>query len=150
VGEYPGAVGQVGPIPTFLGEFPARVPALPDFAAQHPPFATVFYVLVDRVWAGLDAAALATVAAALAARLVAVVRERAWGSFEAATAAAILTAACWGHTRGEVERMWQFLVPFAVVVAARQLLRWRASLPLVAGLLLAQALAIQVLFYTRW
>jgi hypothetical protein len=35
-------------------------------------------------------------------------------------------------------------------VAARQLLRWRAGLPLVAGLLLAQALAVQVLFYTRW
>jgi methylthioxylose transferase len=328
VGEYPGAVGQVGPIPAFLGEFPARVPTLPDFAAQHPPFATVFYVLVDRVWAGLDAAALATVAAgclgllvvaglardelgdqgervavvcwalapvtvlyvatsadamwapvlagaalaadrglrrrswpwtlagggllwlasmltfaavlvlpflavralaaraadgwgwvlrwaaattavvlglaglvqvatgydvaaavaavddfwsnapgttqrvwwvwifgdlvafavilgfpltaALVARLAAAVRERAWGSFEAATLAALLAAACWGHTRGEVERMWQFLVPFAVVVAVRQLLRWRAGLPLVAGLLLGQALAIQVLFYTRW
>ena len=328
VGEYPGAVGQVGPIPTFIGEFPARVPTLPDFAAQHPPFATVFYVLVDRVWAGLDAVALATVAAgclgllvaaglardelgeegervavacwalapvtvlyiatsadamwapvlagaalaadrglqrrswgwtaaggvllwlasmltfaavlvlpflavralavraadgwgwvlrwaaattavvlglaglllattgydalaavaavddfwshapgteqrvwwvwifgdliafavilgfpvtaALVTRLVAAVRERAWGSFEAATAAALLAAACWGHTRGEVERMWQFLVPFAVVVAVRQLLRWRASLPLVAALLLGQALAIQVLFYTRW
>ena len=328
VGEYPGAVGQVGPIPTFIGGFPARVPTLPDFAAQHPPFATVFYVLVDRVWAGLDAAALATVAAgclgllvvaglardelgeegervavacwalapvtvlyiatsadamwapvlagaalaadrglqrrswgwtaaggvllwlasmltfaavlvlpflavralavraadgwgwvlrwaaattavvlglagllqattgydvlaavaavddfwshapgteqrvwwvwifgdliafavilgfpltaALVTRLVAAARERAWGSFEAATAAALLAAACWGHTRGEVERMWQFLVPFAVVVAVRQLVRWRASLPLVAALLLGQALAIQVLFYTRW
>jgi hypothetical protein len=331
VGEYPGAVSQVGPIPSFLGEFPARVPTLPDFAAQHPPFATVFYVLVDRVWAGLDAAALATVAAgclgllvvaglardelgeqgervavvcwalapvtvlylatsadamwapvlagaALAAdrglqrrswawtlaggvllwlasmltfaaalvlpflavralavsathpaggwgwvlrwaaatsavvlglaglllaatgydvvaavrsvndfwsdapgtrqrvwwvwifgdllafgvivgfplaaafvvRAAAVIRERAWGSFEAATLAALLAAAGWGHTRGEVERMWQFLVPFAVVVAVRQLLRWRASLPLVAGLLLGQAVAIQVLFYTRW
>jgi methylthioxylose transferase len=328
VGEYPGAVGQVGPIPTFLGEFPARVPTLPDFAAQHPPFATVFYVLVDRVWAGLGAAALATVAAgslgllvaaglardelgeegervavvcwalapvtvlyvatsadamwapvlagaalaadrglrrrswpwtvaggvllwlasmltfaavlvlpflavralavraadgwgwvlrwaaastavvlglaglllattgydvlaavaavddfwsaapgtgqrvwwvwifgdliafavilgfpltaALVARLAGVVRERAWGSFEAATLTALLAAACWGHTRGEVERMWQFLVPFAVVVAVRQLRRWRASLPLVAGLLLGQALAIQVLFSTRW
>jgi hypothetical protein len=328
VGEYPGAVGQVGPIPSFIGEFPARVPTLPDFAAQHPPFATVFYVLADRVWAGLDAAALATVAAgclgllvaaglardelgeegervavlcwalapvtvlyvatsadamwapvlagaalaadrglrrrslpwtlagggllwlasmltfaaalvlpflavralavraatgwgwvlrwaavttavvvglagllraatgydvvaavaavddfwrhapgtsqrvwwvwifgdlvafavilgfpltaALVARLATVVRERAWGSFEAATAAALLAAACWGHTRGEVERMWQFLVPFAVVVAVRQLLRWRARPALVAGLLLGQALAIQVLFYTRW
>ena len=71
VGEYPGAVGQVGPIPAFLGEFPARVPTLPDFAAQHPPFATVFYVLVDRVWAGLDAAALATVAAGCLGLLVA-------------------------------------------------------------------------------
>jgi hypothetical protein len=327
-GEYPGAVGQVGPIPTFIGEFPARVPTLPDFGAQHPPFATVFYLLVDRVWAGLDAAALATVAAgclgllvvaglardelgeegervavvcwalapvtllylatsadamwapvlagaalaadrglrrqswgwtlaggvllwlasmltfaaalvlpflavralavraaagwgrvlrwaaatsavvvglagltwaatgydvaaavaavndfwshapgtrqrawwvwtfgdlvafaailgfplaaALAVRLVTAVRERAWGSFEAATAAALLVAACWGHTRGEVERMWQFLVPFAVVVAVRQLLRWRAGLPLVAGLLLGQALAVELLFYTRW
>jgi len=89
-------------------------------------------------------------AAALVTRLVAAVRERAWGSFEMATGAALLAAACWGHTRGEVERMWQFLVPFAVVVAVRQLLRWRASLPLVAALLLGQALAIQVLFYTRW
>ena len=71
VGEYPGAVAQVGPIPAFLGEFPARVPTLPDFAAQHPPFATVFYVLVDRVWAGLDAAALATVAAGCLGLLVA-------------------------------------------------------------------------------
>jgi methylthioxylose transferase len=327
-GEYPGAVGRVGPIPDFVGGFPARVPSLPDFAAQHPPFATVFYLLVDRVWAGLDAAALATVAAgclgllvvaglardqlgdqgervavlcwalapvtvlylatsadamwapvlagaalaadrglqrrslpwtvagggllwlasmlsfaaalvlpflavralaaraaagwgwvlrwaaataavvlglagllwaatgydvaaavaavndfwsqapgtrqrvwwvwifgdlvafaailgfplaaALAVRLVATVRERAWGSFEAATGAALLVAACWGHTRGEVERMWQFLVPFAVVVATRQLLRWRAGLPLLAGLLLGQALAIELLFYTRW
>jgi hypothetical protein len=328
VGEYPGAVGQVGPIPSFIGEFPARVPTLPDFAAQHPPFATVFYALLDRVWSGLDAAALATVAAgclgllvaaglardelgeegervavvcwalapvtvlyiatsadamwapvlagaalaadrglqrrswrwtaaggvllwlasmltfaavlvlpflavralavraaagwgwvprwaaattavvlglagllqvatgydvlaavaavddfwshapgtgqrvwwvwifgdliafavilgfpltaALVTRLVGAVRERAWGSFEVATGAALLAAASWGHTRGEVERMWQFLVPFAVVVAVRQLLRWRASLPLVAALLLGQALAIQVLFYTRW
>src|SRR5829696_1066739 len=88
--------------------------------------------------------------AALVARLATTVRERAWGSFEAATAAALLAAACWGHTRGEVERMWQFLVPFAVVVAVRQLLRWRASPALVAAVLLGQALAIQVLFYTRW
>ena len=63
---------------------------------------------------------------------------------------ATLAAAGWGHTRGEVERMWQFLVRFAVVVAVGQLLRWRASLRLVAGLLLGQAVAIQVLFYTRW
>jgi hypothetical protein len=90
------------------------------------------------------------VAAALVVRLAGAVRERAWGSFEAATGAALLAAACWGHTRGEVERMWQFLVPFAVVVAVRQLLRWRAGLPLVAGLLLGQALAVELLFYTRW
>jgi hypothetical protein len=336
VGEYPDAVDQVGPIPTFLGEFAARVPSLPDYAAVHPPGATLFYVLVDRVWPGLDAAALATVvagclgllvvaglahdelgeagerwavacwalapvtvlyvatsadamwapvlaggalaadrglrrrswwwtvaggvllwlasmltfaavlvlpflavralatwaaglggspgdrtwrwvlrwagttsavvlglaatlwlatgydvvatvqavqrswstapgtqqriwwvwafadlvafvailgfplAAALVVRLRDMVRERAWGSFEAATLASLVVAAAWGHTRGEVERMWQFLVPFAVVIATRQLLRWRVSLPLVAGLLLAQTVAIEALFYTRW
>jgi hypothetical protein len=107
------------------------------------------------VWIFGDLVAFAVIlgfplTAALVARLATVVRERAWGSFEAATAAALLAAACWGHTRGEVERMWQFLVPFAVVAAVGQLLRWRARPALVAGLLLGQGLAVQVLFYTRW
>ena len=107
------------------------------------------------VWAFADLVAFAAIlgfplAAALVVRLRDAVRERAWGSFEAATLASLLTATAWGHTRGEVERMWQFLVPFAVVIATRQLLRWRVSLPLVAGLLLAQAVAIEALFYTRW
>jgi hypothetical protein len=326
LGEYPDAVDQVGAIPTFLGEFAARVPGLPDFVAQHPPGATVFYLLVDRVWSGLGAAALATTAAAslgvlvvaglgrdelgedavpwaavcwlaapltvlyaataadamwapvlaggalaalrglerrswpwtalggallwaasmmtfaavlvlpfLAVRALARVREqrawvlawtagsiavvlglaalcwlatgydpfaavaavnrfwsvapgtnriywiwvfgdllaftgmlgfplaagllvgfwralreRAWGSFEVGTLACLLTGALWGHTKGEVERMWQFLVPFAVVVAVRQLRRWRVPLPLVVALLVGQAVAVQVLFFTRW
>jgi hypothetical protein len=326
VGEYPDAVGQVGAIPTFLRQFAASVPTLPDFVAQHPPGATVFYLLVDRVWAGLTAAALATTAAAalgvlvvaglardelgeggerwatvcwlagpltvlyaataadamwapllaggalaadrglqrrslawtaagglllwaasmmtfaavlvlpflavralarlraerawvlawaaatssvvlglvaacrlasgydplaavaavdrfwgtapgtnrvwwiwvfgdllafvgmlgfpLAAGLLAggwaALRRRAYGSFEVATLASLVTAALWGHTKGEVERMWQFLVPFAVVVAVRQLRRWHAPLPLVAALLATQAVAVQVLFFTRW
>jgi hypothetical protein len=194
-GEYPGAVGRLGPIPSFLGEFPARVPALPDFAAQHPPFATVFYARVgERVavlcWALAPVTVLYLATSAVVLGLAGLVRaatgydvvgavaavddfwshapgtgQRVWwvwifgdllafavilGFPLTATLAALLAAACWGHTRGEVERMWQFLVPFAVVVAARQLLRWRASLPLVAGLLLGQTLAIQVLFYTRW
>ncbi len=361
VGEYPGAVAQVGPIPTFLRDFPERVPALPDFAAQHPPGATLFYVLVSRAWPGLGGAAVATVAvaclgllvvaalardefserrsriwgarhgalsprviearhpgvsgapaigerwavvcwalapavvlyaatsadamwapllaaAALAAHrglerrslpwtlaggallwmasmmtfaavlvlpflavraigaalgqgsmgwrwvarwaaattaavlvlaallwlatgydvfatvqavnhfwstapgtrtrswlawslgdLVAfaailgvpltaglvvgawsALRRRAWWSFEVATLSSLLAGALWGHTKGEVERMWQFLVPFAVVVAVRQLLRWRAGMPVVAAMLLAQTVAIQLLFFTRW
>jgi hypothetical protein len=325
-GEYPDAVDRVGAIPTFLRQFAASVPRLPDFAAQHPPGATVFYLLVDRVWHGLTAAALATtLAAALGVLVVAALardelgeegerfaavcwlvgpltvlyaataadamwapllaggalaahrglerrswawtaagaallwaasmmtfasvlvlpflavralarlgserawvlawagatsavvlglveacwlatgyeplaavaavnrfwsvapgtqrvwwiwvfgdllaftgmlgfplaaglltrtwtalRLRAWGSFEMATLASLLTAALWGHTKGEVERMWQFLVPFAVVVAVRQLRAWRAPLPLVAALLAAQAIAVQVLFFTRW
>ena len=331
IGEYPGAVAQAGPIPTFLHDFAERVPALPDFAAQHPPGATVFYVLVSRVWPGLGGATVATVAAAclgllvvaalardelrtvgerwavvcwalapavviyaatsadamwapvlagaalaahrglvrrslpwtlagaallwlasmmtfaavlvlpfLAVRAVGValgrasmgwqwvarwaavttatvlaltvtlwlttgydvvatvqavnrfwstaagtrtrswlawsfgdvvafaailgvpltaalvvgtwtaVRRRAWWSFEIATLASLLAGALWGHTKGEVERMWQFLVPFAVVVAVRQLLRWRASMPVVAAMLLAQTVVIQLLFFTRW
>ncbi|HEY2960415.1 MAG TPA: hypothetical protein VGM21_19760 [Actinomycetota bacterium] len=325
-GEYPDAVDQVGAIPTFLRQFAASVPRLPDFVAQHPPGATVFYLLVDRVWHGLTAAALATtvaaalgvlvvaalardelgeegerfaavcwlagpltvlyaataadamwapllagaalaahrglerrswawtaaggvllwaasmmtfasvlvlpflavralarlraerawvlawaaatsavvlglvaacrlatgyqplsavaavnrfwgvapgtqrvwwvwvfgdllaftgmlgfpLAAGLLARTWTAVRLRAWGSFEVATLASLLAAALWGHTKGEVERMWQFLVPFAVVVATRQLRAWRAPLPLVAALLAAQAVAVQVLFFTRW
>jgi hypothetical protein len=330
-GEYPAAVPQVGPIPAFLHDFAARVPGLPDFAAQHPPGPTIFYTLVARVWPGLGGAAVATVAAAclgllvvaalardelrgvgerwavvcwalapavvlyaatsadamwapvlagaalashrglarrslpwtlaggallwlasmmtfaavlvlpflavralgialgqdaggwrwvlrwaaisgatvlalaallwlatgydvvatvravdrfwstapgtrtrawlpwsigdlvafaailgvpLTAALVAGVwsalRRGAWWSFEVATLASLLAGALWGHTKGEVERMWQFLVPLAVVVAVRQLLRWRASMPAVAAMLLAQTLLIQVLFFTRW
>jgi hypothetical protein len=353
-GEYPAAVPGIGPIPAFLRHFAEHVPSLPDYAAQHPPGATLFYALVDRVWPGLDGAAVATVAAAclgllvvaalgrdvvardaperdalardvleragpwelgerwavvcwalapavvlyaatsadamwapvlagaavaahrglqrrslawtlaggallwlasmmtfaavlvlpfllvraagvalgpagrgerswgwvlrwglvtaatvlalvlalwlatgydvvaavravsdfwstapgtrtrswwkwaggdlmafaailgvpLTAALVAgtwtALRRRAWWSLETATLASLLAGALWGHTRGEVERMWQFLVPFAVVVAVRQLLRWRASLPLVATALLAQTIAIQLLFFTRW
>jgi hypothetical protein len=37
-----------------------------------------------------------------------------------------------------------------VVVAVRQLRAWRAPLPAVAALLLAQTLLVQVLFFTRW
>jgi methylthioxylose transferase len=325
-GEYPAAVGGVGSVVAFLDTLDLRVPTLPDFAAQHPPFATLFYVLAERLWPGLEGAAiltvlagslgvlvvaglaadeladvgerwavacwvlapatvlyvatsadavwapvlaggllaahrglvrrswgwtaaggvllwlasmltfaavlvlpflavralarwrtdrswvlrwagattlvvlvlagllaaatgydvLATVAAVnrfwsvapgtsraylpwtygnllaftamlgapLAAGLVAgvweAVRRRAWGSFEVATAASLLAGALWGHTKGEVERMWQFLVPLAVVVAVRRLLAWGAPLPAVAALLAAQAVLVQVLFFTRW
>jgi hypothetical protein len=342
-GEYPAALGQLGPIPAFLHDFAARVPTLPTFPAQHPPFATVFYLLVARVWPGLDGAAVATVAAgslgvlavaglardelgeaparravacwalapvtvlylatsadaiwvpvlagavvaaergrrrrsaawtllggallwlasmltyaavlllpflavraaagwvaaapppgrsgglawltagrrallgwaaattamvlglaaglwlatgyepvgavrsvaaawnvapsaqtrpywpwvagdlvaftgalglplaaALVTRVGGALRARAFGSFELALLSSLLTAALWGHTRGEVERMWLFLVPFAVVVAVRQLDRWRAPLWLVGGLLLGQAVLVQMLFYSRW
>src|SRR6266508_2604684 len=69
-GEYPRAVPQVGAIPTFLHDFATRVPGLPDYAAQHPPGATLFYVLVARVWPGLGGAAVATVAAACLGLLV--------------------------------------------------------------------------------
>jgi hypothetical protein len=69
-GEYPAAVPAVGPIPTFLRQFAERVPSLPDYAAQHPPGATLFYDLVARVWPGLTGAAVATVLAACLGLLV--------------------------------------------------------------------------------
>jgi len=88
--------------------------------------------------------------AALAARAVAVVRERAWTSVDAAALATLLAAASWGFTKGEVERIFQFLVPLVLVPVVRQLLTWRVRVPVVAGLLVAQTLLVQVLFATRW
>jgi hypothetical protein len=88
--------------------------------------------------------------AAFVARLAAVVRERAWASVDAAAAAALLAAASWGFSKGEVERIFQFLVPLVLVAAVRQLQAWRVRLPVVAALLLAQTLLVQVLFATRW
>jgi methylthioxylose transferase len=88
--------------------------------------------------------------AALVARAVAVVRQRAWTSFDAAMLACLLAASSWGFSRGEVERIFLFLVPLALVPVVRQLWAWRARLPAVAALLVAQTLAVQLLFYTRW
>jgi hypothetical protein len=88
--------------------------------------------------------------AALVARTVAVVRERAWGSFDAAAVALLLAGGAWGFSRGEVERIFLFMAPLLLVPAVRQLLAWRARLPVVAALLLAQTLAVQILFFTRW
>jgi methylthioxylose transferase len=61
-GEYPAGVSRVGAIPTFLREFPGRLPELPSHATGHPAGAMVVYALVARVWSGLTAAALVTVA----------------------------------------------------------------------------------------
>jgi hypothetical protein len=88
--------------------------------------------------------------AALAARVVGVVRERAWASVDAAALATLLAAASWGFTKGEVERIFQFLVPLVLVPVVRQLLAWRVRAPVVVGLLVGQTLLVQVLFATRW
>jgi methylthioxylose transferase len=88
--------------------------------------------------------------AALATRAVAVVRERAWASVDAAVLATLLAAASWGFTKGEVERIFQFLIPLVLVPVVRQLLVWRARAPVVVGLLIVQTLLVQVLFATRW
>ncbi len=87
---------------------------------------------------------------ALAVRAVGVVRERAWASVDAAALATLLVAASWGFSRGEVERIFQFLVPLVLIPVSRQLLAWRVRLPVVAALLLVQTVAVQVLFATRW
>jgi hypothetical protein len=88
--------------------------------------------------------------AALVAGAAAVVRRRAWTGFDAAVLTSLLAASSWGFSRGEVERIFLFLVPLALVPVVRQLLRWRAPLPAVAAVLVAQTLAVQLLFYTRW
>jgi hypothetical protein len=87
---------------------------------------------------------------ALAARAVALVRERAWTSVDAAAVATLLAASSWGFSRGEVERIFQFLVPLVLVPVTRQLLAWRARPQVVGALLVAQTLAVQTLFATRW
>jgi hypothetical protein len=88
--------------------------------------------------------------AALLARAVAVVRQQAWTGFDAAVLACLLAASSWGFSRGEVERIFLFLVPLALVPVVRQLRVWQARLPAVAALLVAQTLVVQLLFYTRW
>jgi methylthioxylose transferase len=88
--------------------------------------------------------------AALLARAAVVVRQRAWTGFDAAMLACLLAASSWGFTRGEVERIFLFLVPLALVPVVRQLQVWQARLPAAAALLVAQTLAVQLLFYTRW
>jgi hypothetical protein len=88
--------------------------------------------------------------AALAVRAAGVVRERAWTSVDAAALATLVAAASWGFTKGEVERIFQFLVPLVLVPVVRQLLAWRVRVPVVVGLLVGQTLLVQVLFATRW
>jgi hypothetical protein len=53
-----------------------------------------------------------------------------------------------GFTKGETERIWQFLVPLACVAAAAQLRPRSRNAVLVA--LAIQALAIELLLDTRW
>ena len=88
--------------------------------------------------------------AALAARGLTLIRERAWSSVDAGALAILLAGGAWGFSRGEVERIFLFMAPLLLVPAVRQLLAWRARLPVVAALLLAQTLAVQLLFFTRW
>ncbi len=65
-----------------------------------------------------------------------------------ALAAVVVVAAGSGFAKAEVERIWQFLVPFAVVAAAAEIDRMRLRPVLVA--LALQAVAVEVLFGTTW
>lgn len=65
-----------------------------------------------------------------------------------ALAAVVLLAAASGFSKAEVERIWQFLVPLAVVAAAAELGRLSPRTLLVA--LAGQAVAVEVLFGTTW
>lgn len=65
-----------------------------------------------------------------------------------ALAAAIFVTVVVGYTKAETERIWIFLVPMACLAAARALPERHLRPVLVA--LAAQAIAIEVLFYTMW
>jgi methylthioxylose transferase len=65
-----------------------------------------------------------------------------------ALAVVIAIAMLGGFTKAETERIWLFLVPFACVAAAPAISARRTTG--VVALLLAQALAIEVLFDTIW
>jgi hypothetical protein len=65
-----------------------------------------------------------------------------------ALAAVVLVAAASGFAKAEVERIWQFLVPFAVVAAAAEIDRMRLRGVLLA--LAAQAVAVEAFFGTTW
>ena len=60
----------------------------------------------------------------------------------------VLVAAVGGYTKSETERIWMFMVPWAAIAAAHVLPARR--LPLVLGLLCAQALATEVLTDARY
>jgi hypothetical protein len=65
-----------------------------------------------------------------------------------AIAAVVLVATVAGFTKAETERIWLFLVPLACVAAAPSVARGR--LPVLVGLLVAQALVVELLFDTIW
>jgi hypothetical protein len=76
---------------------------------------------------------------------------RALGAREAAAiglAAVILVSVAIGVTKAETERIWLFMVPLAAVAAATLVPARR--MPLVLGLLLAQAVAASLLLETIW
>ena len=65
-----------------------------------------------------------------------------------ALAAVVVVAAVAGFTKAETERIWLFLVPLACVAAAPAITPRRMTAVIAA--LVAQALAIEVLFDTIW
>jgi len=65
-----------------------------------------------------------------------------------AVAIVVVIAAVLGFSKAETERIYQFLVPLACIAAAASLPpRWLAP---ALGVLAAQTLAIELLFYTVW
>ncbi len=160
-GEYPRAVPQVGAIPTFLHDFATRVPGLPDYAAQHPPGATLFYVLVARVWPGLGGAAVATVAAACLGLLVVAALAR----DELRMVGERWAVVCWAlapavvlYAATSADAMWAPVLAGAALAAHRGLMRrslawtvaggallWLASMMTFAAVLLLPFLAVRAI-----
>ncbi|HEX2087575.1 MAG TPA: hypothetical protein VHF89_17960, partial [Solirubrobacteraceae bacterium] len=73
---------------------------------------------------------------------------RARGPLAEAAALVVVASALGGFTKAETERIWLFLVPLVCLAAAAVLPR--ARLVAVLAALLAQALAVELLFGTVW
>jgi hypothetical protein len=81
--------------------------------------------------------------------VAAAVRAAARGDDAAiALAVVVAVAAIGGFSKAETERIWLFLVPLACVAAAPAIGPRRPTI--VVALLVAQALAVEVLFDTVW
>jgi methylthioxylose transferase len=65
-----------------------------------------------------------------------------------ALAAIVIAGTLSGFTKGEVERIWLFMVPLAAIAAAPVAVRWPPILTM--SVLAGQALAVEVLFRTPW
>ena len=69
----------------------------------------------------------------------------AWG-----LALIILLAALGGYTKGEVERIWLFMIPLAALAAAAYLPRRANAATVMIGLLALQAVTVEVFLWTTW
>ena len=110
----------------------------PGSDARHRPQSFWFWGDLAAFLAGLGIPLVLAYGRRLAARA-----PEAW-----ALAVIAVTAAAGTFSKGEVERIWLFMVPLAAIAAAPALARWPLRLTL--ALLAVQAATVEILFATVW